>query len=85
MSAPLQLRGRRAEAVLAFAGDVAACRDDADLREQIAALPALIAADSVAVTTSRDWSDFAIEHGDPSVYRPELASVVVREWRDHPA
>jgi DNA-binding CsgD family transcriptional regulator len=85
MSAPLQLRGRRAEALLTFAGDVARCRDIAGLRAQIAMLPALIGADSVAVTTCRDWaSDFVIEHGDQSVYRPELASIVVREWRDHP-
>jgi DNA-binding CsgD family transcriptional regulator len=85
MSAPLQLRGRRAEAVLSFAGDMARCRDGAELRAQIALLPALIGADSVAVTTCRDWaSDFVIEHGDRSVYRPELASIVVREWRDHP-
>jgi DNA-binding CsgD family transcriptional regulator len=85
MSAPLQLRGRRAEALLAFAGDVARSRDGAELQAQIALLPALIGADSVAVTTCRDWaSDFVIEHGDLSVYRPELASIVVREWRDHP-
>jgi DNA-binding CsgD family transcriptional regulator len=85
MSAPVQLRGRRAEALLTFAGDVARSRDDAELRAQIALLPGLIGADSVAVTTCRDWaSDFVIEHGDLSVYRPELASIVVREWRDHP-
>jgi DNA-binding CsgD family transcriptional regulator len=85
MSAPLQLRGRRAEALLTFAGDVARSGDGAELRAQIALLPALIGADSVAVTTCRDWaSDFVIEHGDLSVYRPELASIVAREWHDHP-
>jgi DNA-binding CsgD family transcriptional regulator len=85
VSAPLQLRGRSAEAVLAFVGEVAQCRDEAELRAQIATLPRLIGAESVALTVCRAWvSDFVIEQGDPSVYRAELLPTVVRAWRDHP-
>lgn len=85
MSAPLQLRGRSAQAVLTFVGEVASCRDEVELRAQIAGLPQLIGADSVALTVCRDWAnDFVIEHGDPSVYRAELLPTVVRAWRDHP-
>jgi DNA-binding CsgD family transcriptional regulator len=75
MSEPLQLRGRSAEAVLAFVGEVAGCRDEAELGAQIALLPQLIGADSVALAACREWANaFVIEQGDPSVYRAELLS-----------
>ena len=85
MGATLQLRGGDARAALAFAGDVATCRDAAQLDAQIATLPRLVGSDGVIVTDCRDWaSDVVLEVGDPRVYRPELLGVIGREWREHP-
>lgn len=85
MAYAMQLRGRDAATALAFAGEVAACRDPAQLRAQFDELPRLIGADGVLVSACHDWAnDLVMEAGDVRVYRPELLDVARRAWRDHP-
>ena len=71
--------------MLAFVGDVAACRDAIELDERLATLPRVVGADSIVVTACRDWaSDVEVEVGDPDVYRSDLITVIGRDWREHP-
>src|SRR6266545_1301055 len=85
MGDPVQLRGSDARALLAFAGDVADCRDAAQLDAQIARLPCVVGADAVIVTDCREWAqDVVLEVGDPGVYRSDMWDAVARGWREHP-
>jgi DNA-binding CsgD family transcriptional regulator len=85
MSSTLQLRGDDAYGLLAFAGEVAGCRDAAQMNAQFADLPRLIGADSVIVMSCRDWmGEMALEVSDPNTFRPELIDAVGSTWRDHP-
>lgn len=85
MSDAPQLRSRDAGAALAFAGEVAACRDATQLQAQFRELSHLIRADGVLVSACHDWvNDLVIEVGDERLYRPQLLEAIRRAWREHP-
>lgn len=85
MNGTLRLRAGEARALLAFAGDLAECREPDQLHEQVAAIPAVAGADSVILSGSRDWGrELFVEVGDERVYSGEMLGVVARSWREHP-
>jgi DNA-binding CsgD family transcriptional regulator len=85
VGAESELRIADARAALALAADLAECTEEADLADRTLGLAALIGAEGVIVTGSRDWMcETTIEAGDPGLYRPELLGAIGRDWRDHP-
>jgi DNA-binding CsgD family transcriptional regulator len=85
VGAESDLRIAEARAALALAAELAECTEAADLADRTLALSALIGAEGVIVTGSRDWmGETTIEVGDPGLYRAELLGALGRDWRDHP-
>jgi DNA-binding CsgD family transcriptional regulator len=85
VGAESDLQIAEARAALALAADLAECTDDAELADRTLALAALIGAEGVIVTGSRDWmGETTLEVGDPGLYRAEMLGALGRDWRDHP-
>ncbi|HWH19400.1 MAG TPA: hypothetical protein VN671_02615, partial [Solirubrobacterales bacterium] len=85
MGAESHLQIAEARAALALAAELAECTEAAELADRTEALAALIGAEGVIVTGTRDWmGETTIEVGDPDVYRAELLGAIGRDWRDHP-
>jgi DNA-binding CsgD family transcriptional regulator len=85
VGAESNLQIAEARAALALAADLAECTEAADLADRTLALAALIGAEGVIVTGTRDWmGEMTMEVGDPGLYRAELLGAIGREWREHP-
>ncbi|HWI75251.1 MAG TPA: hypothetical protein VNT55_25040, partial [Baekduia sp.] len=79
-----------AVAVLAAAGDLAACSSESELREQVLSLSALVGTDGILTADMRPAADrrsepvMSADVSDPSVYGRTIATVFSEHWRDHP-
>ncbi len=80
-----ELSLRDGRLALALADCFAVCRDERDLREQIAELPQRIGADSVLVSGLSIGSGLRVlEPNDATLYRRDMLEAVDRHWREHP-
>jgi DNA-binding CsgD family transcriptional regulator len=74
-----------AERALAAAGELAACRDRAELEAWMGGLPGLIGADTVMVSRCHEWGgEIHLESGDPDLYGPALMAAFHRNGDEHP-
>jgi DNA-binding CsgD family transcriptional regulator len=78
------LRAADARAALGFAGEVADCRDGADLDAALARLARLVGAEAAMTSSYRPASVARLEAGDPSIFTPELLAAVGANAADHP-
>jgi DNA-binding CsgD family transcriptional regulator len=79
------LSARDGRLALALADGFAFCRDERELREQVAELPQRIGADSVLVSGLSITSGLRVlEPNDATLYRQEMLEAVDRHWQEHP-
>jgi DNA-binding CsgD family transcriptional regulator len=80
-----ELSARDGRLALALAEGFAVCRDEHELREQIAELPERIGADSVLVSGLSTTAGLRVlEPNDATLYRREMLEAVDRHWQEHP-
>lgn len=84
MATPGNLRVADARAALGFAGEVADCREGADLDAALTSLAGLVGAEAAMTSSYRLASVPRLEAGDPSIFTPELLAAVGANAADHP-